>query len=206
MLSPEPPRHDTDSRRLQIAASARALIAERGFEGLRTRDIAERVGINVATLHYHVPSKEALVELVAGSLRDQFRAQSERNPRAGLTPLEVLRLEFADFRETLTDDPATFLVLQELSARARRDERIDAIMRPLQSYWHAQIAEILSAGRADGSFRPDLDPAAAAAMVIGAMIGAQRHPHDPPAFFDRIAAELERALLNPASTPPGKAR
>ena len=205
-MTADPARHDTDSRRLQIAAAARALIAERGFEGLRTRDIAERVGINVATLHYHVPSKEALVELVAGSLRDQFRAQSERNPRAGLSPLEVLRLEFADFRETLADDPATFLVLQELSARARRDERIDAIMRPLQSYWHAQIAEILAAGRADGSFRPDLDPAAAAAMVIGAMVGAQRHPHDPLAFFDRIAAELERALLNPASTPPGQKR
>ena len=72
--TPEPTRRDTDQRRLEIAAAARALIAERGFEGLRTRDIAERVGINIATLHYHVPSKEALVELVAQSLRDEFKA------------------------------------------------------------------------------------------------------------------------------------
>lgn len=206
MSDTDPASPTGDRRRLEIAAAARALIAERGFEGLRTRDIAERVGINVATLHYHVPSKEALVGLVAGSLRDQFRAQFERNIREGLTPLEVLRLEFADFRETLVDDPAAFLVLHELSARARRDERIEAIMRPLQSYWHAQIAKILAAGRADGSFRPDLDPDGAAAMVIGAMVRAERHPHDPPAFFDRIVAELERALLNPVSTLPGQAR
>ena len=37
----------------------------KGVEGLRTRDIAERVGINFATLHYHVPSKEALIEFLA---------------------------------------------------------------------------------------------------------------------------------------------
>ena len=71
-------RGSSDIRRPAIAAAARALIAERGFEGLRTRDIAERVGINVATLHYHVPSKEALIELVAQSMRDDFIAQQQR--------------------------------------------------------------------------------------------------------------------------------
>ncbi len=55
----------TDDRRAAIAIAARALIVEKGVEGLRTRDIAQRVGINVATLHYHVPSKEALIALVA---------------------------------------------------------------------------------------------------------------------------------------------
>ena len=67
-----------------IAAAARALIAERGFEGLRTRDIADRVGINIATLHYHVPTKEALIELVAQSMRDDFIAQSRAWRREGL--------------------------------------------------------------------------------------------------------------------------
>ena len=74
-----------------IAAAARALIAERGFEGLRTRDIAERVGINVATLHYHVPTKEALIEIVAQSMRDDFIAQSKAWRRDGLTPLQELQ-------------------------------------------------------------------------------------------------------------------
>lgn len=47
----------TDDRRAEIAAAARGLIVEKGLEGLRARDIAERVGINIATLHYHVPSR-----------------------------------------------------------------------------------------------------------------------------------------------------
>lgn len=200
--APEPARRDTDHRRTEIAAAARALIAERGFEGLRTRDIAERVGINIATLHYHVPSKEALVELVAQSLRDEFKAQHLRRSRDGLAALEVLRLEFADFRETLAGREA-FVVMSELSERARRDPKVAAVMQPLQAFWHGQIAEILARGRADGSFRADLDPAAAASMVIGGMIASQRSPGDNLVNFDRVAAELERAVRNPAPQHSG---
>ena len=70
-------------------------------------------------------------------------------------------------------------------------------MRPMQAFWYGQIAEILARGRADGSFRADLDPAAAASMVIGGMIASQRSPGDNLVNFDRVAAELERAVRNP---------
>ena len=102
MKKPTPrTRENADIRRPAIAAAARALIAERGFEGLRTRDIAERVGINVATLHYHVPTKEALIEIVAQSMRDDFIAQGKAWRREGLTPLQELQAEIAEFRDTM---------------------------------------------------------------------------------------------------------
>ena len=85
-------RESGEDRRLAIARAARAIIVEKGLEGLRMRDIAARVGINIATLHYHVPSKEALVALVAESLRRDFRAQALRHPRQGKSGLEQLRL------------------------------------------------------------------------------------------------------------------
>src|SRR6187455_1959967 len=118
-------REQSDIRRPAIAAAARALIAERGFEGLRTRDIAERVGINVATLHYHVPTKEALIELVAQSMRDDFIAQSKAWRRDGLNPLQELQHEIADFRHTMKHNPELFAVLAEMIERARRDPKID---------------------------------------------------------------------------------
>ena len=96
--SPTPRRESGDERRLAIAHAARALIVEKGLEGLRTRDIAERVGINIATLHYHVPTKEALVTLVAASLRDDFKAQALRHPKAGLNAADQLQQEFNEFR------------------------------------------------------------------------------------------------------------
>src|SRR4029453_3050187 len=93
------PAQPSEPRLPAIAAAARSLIAERGFEGLRTRDIAERVGINVATLHYHVPTKERLIEIIAQSMRDEFIAQAKARPREGLNALEERKLELSDYRE-----------------------------------------------------------------------------------------------------------
>lgn len=187
-----------EGRAAEIAVAARELIAERGFEGLRTRDIAARVGINVATLHYHVPSKEALIRIVAQSLRADFIAQHMARPREGLSAVEVLKLEFADFRETIVDNPDRFAVMAELSERAKRDPSVAAEVAPMQAYWRRQLAEILDAGSREGEFRPDIDPEAAAAMVIGAMVGASRADKSLQ-LLDRVCAELLRAL---AVRPP----
>ncbi len=193
------PRRDTDSRRAEIAAAVRALIAERGFEGLRMRDIAERVGINIATLHYHIPSKEALIALVAQSLRDDFIAQHRAQPRENLSPLEQLRLEFSDFRDNFFQNPERLLVMGEMQERARRDPAVAAAMTPMRGYWHQQVRTILEAGRADGSLRADLDPSAAAAIVIGGMVAATKQPNPSAESLDRVFAEIERCIRNPSS-------
>jgi AcrR family transcriptional regulator len=195
-------RESSDDRRIAIALAARGLIVEKGFEGLRTRDIAERVGINVATLHYHVPTKEALIELVAQSMHDEFRAQGQRRPRAGLSPLQCLRLELDDYRETLADMPELLDVFAELLMRSARDAKVRQVIGPLHTYWLRQIEDILARGRADGTFRADIDPRAGALMITGALKGISRLP-DKLQLFDRLAAELERAVLNTSPVQKG---
>ncbi len=196
----------TADRRDEIARAARALIAESGFEGLRTRDIAERVGINVATLHYHVPTKAALVELLAQSLRDDFMAQHERHPRDGMNALERLQQEFDDYEEGQRETPELYLVYSELLIRARRDEAVAAIMQKMVDYWHGQIAAILRDGVADGSFRADLDPPTAAGMVIGALTWRKRNASAPAAAFHALTAELVRSLESDAAKAARLAR
>jgi AcrR family transcriptional regulator len=187
-------RESGDERRVAVAKAARALIVEKGLEGLRTRDIAERVGINIATLHYHVPSKEALVALVAESLRDDFKALGSRHPKAGQPGLLQLRQEFAEFREIVADMPELIGVLSELVDRARRDQAIAKIMLPMQAYWIEQFAEILRVGVADGSFRTTIDPEAAAVMVAAALMECWR-PHRRPQI-EAVMAEIERSFMN----------
>jgi AcrR family transcriptional regulator len=175
--SSNPRRESGDERRIAIAKAARALIIEKGLEGLRTRDIAERVGINIATLHYHVPSKEALVALVAESLRADFKAQALRHPRADQPGLLQLRIEFNEFREIVAEMPELIGVLSELVDRARRD---------------ASIADIILTGIADGSMRRSIDPEAAAVAVTAALSDCWR-PHRRNQL-DAVMAELERAF------------
>ena len=192
------PRESTEDRRVAIAVAARELIVEKGFEGLRTRDIAERVGINIATLHYHVPSKEALIGLVAESMRDEFAAQSRARPRDGLTPPELLELEFDNYAELLGEKKYLLTAMSELMERARRDEAIRGCMFPLMGRWKQILTAIFEAGRASGDFRQDLDPAPAAQMFIGAMVGFSRGPNPTPDNFKPLRAELWRAVRNPS--------
>ena len=198
MTATSPRRAATDDRRTEIAAAARALIVEKGVEGLRTRDIAKRVGINVATLHYHVPTKEALIGLVADSLRADFIQHSIDRPRAHLSASERMDLEFVDFRETALEKPEIMLVFSELIERARRDEIIEAAIIPMKKHWRQMLVDILSEGVSDGVFRGDLDPEPFANVLIGTFIGFCRNAHKDPGSFERLVAELQRAIRNPA--------
>lgn len=192
-------RESGDDRRAAIAAAARALIVEKGMEGLRTRDIAERVGINIATLHYHVPTKEALIGLVTEAMRDEFRAQSTLRPRAHLTPAQQLEHEFYDFGEMVFERPDILVVMTELAERARRDAMVDAATRPMMRKWLAMLEDILAAGARDGSFRTDLDPGSASLMIVGALMQFCRLGDVSNDTYRRLCDELRRAVANPAA-------
>jgi TetR/AcrR family transcriptional repressor of nem operon len=53
----------------QIVASARALLATRGYNGFSYADIAEAVGISKPSIHHHFPSKAELVRRVVEGYR-----------------------------------------------------------------------------------------------------------------------------------------
>lgn len=192
-----PRRESGDDRRAAIAAAARALIVEKGFEGLRTRDIADRVGINIATLHYHVPTKEALIGLVCEAMKRDFREQSMNRPRFHLPPTEQLEHEFDDFLELLAERQELLAVMNELVERSRRDPAIKVAIKPILGQWRNMLAAILAAGRDDGSFRPDLDPEQAAKIITSALIGFCRSPDPSTDSFASYRAELLRAVRNP---------
>lgn len=199
-----PPQHyfATDQRKRSIAAAARSLIVEKGFEGLRTREIADRVGINIATLHYHIPTKDALVELVAQSMKDEFMAQHELYPRAGLTPRQLLELEIDSHRATRRDNPELLLVMEEMGRRARHDPAIALFIDPMRLHWRQRIIDILAAGVSDGTFRSDLDPASAVYMVIGFMIACSMYRLDDDASMDGAKSALLNSILS--DTAKGK--
>ena len=57
----------------QIVASARSLLATRGYNGFSYADIAEAVGISKPSIHHHFPSKAELVKVVVAQYREEAR-------------------------------------------------------------------------------------------------------------------------------------
>jgi AcrR family transcriptional regulator len=198
-----------DRRRRDLLDATFALIAEKGFEGLRTRDVAARAGVNIATLHYHFGTKEALLAALVGYLRDMFLAQQWRADGAAEANL---RSHVAGAWRSLRSNTRLATVLLELTLRAKRDAAARRALSSIQRYWKALVEDILRRGAAAGELRRDLDPRAGAFIVTSFIMGATTQLGVNPRAFDFPAAaeEFERWLTTirrpPPKSPPSRRR
>lgn len=188
--------HGDSQRQQALVLAAFHLIAERGFEGLRTREVAARAGVNIATLHYYFATKEALIWGVRDYIAAQYLALHAPGYRQDGTPLERLRMEFADAGYYEREQPELVAVLQELYLRAYRDPTVRAVLDDLGHHWYTGIEAVLRDGVRDGVFRTDLDPVAATHVITSFIRGWHFSSFDTP-DFDRECAEIERWLLAP---------
>ncbi len=176
-------------RRAQIVQAAFELIATRGLEGLRFADVARAVGINNGTLLYYFASKDALITAVGDYVVDQYRQTGGGKTRPDEVPrtaLADLRWEFTDASARLRD--AVGIVYLELLARAQRDPAVAALLADIDAAWRAWLAQLLEAGRQDGSLRADLDVALATSLIMSAIRGVGMQALVPPASADLAPA------------------
>ncbi|HEY4438824.1 MAG TPA: TetR/AcrR family transcriptional regulator [Candidatus Elarobacter sp.] len=129
-MSPETP----ESRRGAIVDAALALVVERGFEGLRLRDVADAVGINSATLVYHVGSKEGLIVEVVRAIMARFRGFNAERGVDFCTP-DGLFGHLATIRESMVAAPHLYLALTEIAVRARRYPQIAKALEESLTGW-----------------------------------------------------------------------
>lgn len=69
----EKARNDPDSMKAKILKTARCVFGEYGFHGTTTRMIAEDVGIDISTLHYHWGDKGDLYEASVLDITEDLR-------------------------------------------------------------------------------------------------------------------------------------
>ena len=191
------PKTVGDERRLSLVQAAYELIAEGGFEGLRTRNVAARAGVNIATLHYYFPSKEDLIRGVVEYLLQQFMtAYLPGSPFEMKTPLEQLRGELAELQYLVQEKPAMFIVLDELILRSLHDSAIHELIKWLDEGWHTYLEQVIRNGIEQGQFRTGLDPVYAATWLILFIKGTTLHYMTNPGAIDlkRIKTDIERWL------------
>lgn len=163
------------------------------------RAVADAVGINIATLHYHVTTKDDLLALVTDEIRADFIAQHEqRGLSGGKGAIAQLNQEFSDFSENRVRRPILIAAFAELSRHASRDEEVARRIHPLRDAWIAGFEKILRAGIEEGVFRDDLDTPAFATLIAAALggFGGEAASNDPT-VMSRIFAELMRSVLSP---------
>jgi AcrR family transcriptional regulator len=192
-----------EAQRQALARAAYQIIAESGFEGLRTRDVAERVGVNIATLHYYFATKEDLIRGVVELLTEEFATFRAPNqpPLEELSPREGLRSELEDVREQIKARPDTYIVLLELYMRSFRDPRIRRMLGALDAGWREHLESLLVAGVRAGEFPSALDIHATSAVLMAFSKGMAMQLLSDPSSVPIESVYDEIARLSTASDP-----
>ena len=181
-----------EPRRDELVLAAYRRIAEAGFEGLRTRDVADEVGVNIATLHYYFPTKEALIRGVVGHAMGRFRTAFAPGTRPG----EQLAAQFKGIRRLAAHEPELFTVMGELALRSSRDPAIAAIFQETIRAWHDILVVLVRHAQNEGFVDKRLDPETTASVVIATLSGLFMVPIADTSSnrVDKALAQLEGFL------------
>ena len=69
-----------ENTKRSIMDLAESFLQEKGFNGFSYAHIAKKLDVKNAAIHYHFPSKEALVAEVIQRYRDRFTRQKSFSP------------------------------------------------------------------------------------------------------------------------------
>ena len=153
---------DTVNRILDTAAK---VFAESGFAGARMDAIADRAGVNKATVYYHIGDKETLYTRVLHEHFARAGDQFERIISATASPEEKLSLFVRQIARLMDQNPhKTVMMLREIAAGGKHFP--DIVARDLAGII-GKLMEILSEGEKQGHFIP-VNPFSVHLMMIGA--------------------------------------
>lgn len=187
-----------DKRRRSLVLAAYQLIAEKGFEQLRTRDVATRANVNISTLHYYFASKEDLIRGVVDHLLDMFSSSPTSEQEINNTePLQQIRAMFLMTHHRFQTQPEMFIVLSELVLRSLRDPSLQPALQRLDMGWHMYLQHLIMDGIQRKVFRANIDAGQMATKLIIQIKGFFFHQITQPESIDfhSILTDVEQLLL-----------
>lgn len=178
-------------RREELIQVACDVISDNGFEGLRIREVATRVGINAATLYYYFPTKESMIEGVMAYVFNRMGFTEDEPPG---TPRDQLHTHLTRIYRQMRDEPGLFAVYAEMQLRAERSKSAE-LFQEHEAAWHHKLESLLQLGIKQGYWPNYLDPEQAANAIILLMQGACLQIMNNPRRIEATINQLERWLI-----------
>ncbi|BBY48764.1 putative transcriptional regulator, TetR family protein [Mycolicibacterium arabiense] len=172
-----------------IMDAAAHLIERDGVEAFTMRGLADRLGVAVTSIYWHVGGKDALFD----RLVERLLGELANLPADGSSPVERIASLARNQRRVLIDR-------QHLLAIAHERDRTPMLFLPIQQTLAAQLAELGVTGT-DAALvlrAIQVHVISSAVMQFSAVRGAKHDEEDPSLWTDDWPdRELVRALQSP---------
>ena len=150
---------------------AESFLQDQGYNGFSYAHIAKELEVKNAAIHYHFPSKEALVSTVIQRYRDRFHLWTNNARIKGLQPEEKLDWFFSIYTNTRADNGKVCLA-------GSLETEFNSLPESLREQTQALTGELLlwlqttlKEGRDAGVFRFSGEPADKAALILSSLQG-----------------------------------
>jgi len=194
----KPPEIRTEDRLLDAAV---ALFSSKGYVATSTREVAELLGIQKASLYYHIESKEDLLYLICKASLAQIHDDVETAIKNVPDPVERIQtLISAHIESMLRDQDKHATTLAEMHALSH--DRFTQVLALRHAYEDLVRSEIQDA-QAAGVLRNDIDAKYLCLSLLGlrnrALVWYRRAGRLSPGQLGRVLASI---FLSGVATRP----
>jgi TetR/AcrR family transcriptional regulator, cholesterol catabolism regulator len=153
------------SRRAEILQCFTEMVAERGYDEVSVRDVAEALEISKGTILHHFRSKESLLEELHSDYMRRRLAEADEFLAEFSDPVDQLQLIVYQLMLAERDDrAATVAFAREIVRFASEDVMSD--VRAMRTRYSQMVADIIRRGVEQGAFA-QVDPSLAALQLFG---------------------------------------
>lgn len=197
----------TERSAAQIVAAATRVLARRGYARTSLLDIAREAGMSKGALHYHFPTKEALVSKVLESALESIAARTlEAWQAAAGDPVGALRSSVRELwavRRSRTDEVA---VVADLMAQALYDDSLKPQLAGYFRFAAQQVTQTLVPHLATLGLRLRVPGEMVPRILVGLLDGlAMQHYVDPQAVDEASLLSAVEAMAMALFEPlPGE--
>ena len=184
--------------RERLIAAAFRVVAREGLEGASVKTIAAEAGVTPGLLHYHFPTRDALLTAAVRQAQADYQERSRRR-RENATPEALLSASFADALAGVRRDQDLVRARLAFAVRALSSPDFAPVARELGRVRVQETAQMLAAVRRAPSVTAH-DRALATlikAALDGLMLAWLSDPEVPLAQAARILERAVRQNLTP---------
>jgi AcrR family transcriptional regulator len=169
-MTDRPARRTQEQRRAEterrVLDAAMALIARSGSRAVTLAEVGEAAGYSRGIVYHHFGSRERLLEAVVDEAQ-RFDVPAYQGD--GLDYL--VRIIEAYLRNVVRRTPSARAFLQLWGEAIAADPVLAPLFARRDADFRQLLANVVRQGVADGSIRPDANPAAAAVLIVALVRG-----------------------------------
>ena len=155
----------------QIVQAAIRVLARQGYARTSLMDIAREADMSKGAVHYHFPTKDALIQVVLETACDAVAARTLAAWGSGDNPFESLRSSLEELWRVRAERTDEARVVADLLAQSQYDEVLRPKLAAYYRYAASQVHEHLMGQLVAIGLRPKVPPEVLPRILIGLLDG-----------------------------------